>query len=85
VDTSVGVVSVSDPTLLPKVGLGARWHTINMLCELDSPGEYYISRNATDAGMLYFLPPKVESQGWPKPWISFKALIGIFSQTAGPT
>ena len=56
-----------------------------MLCELDSPGEYYISRNATDAGMLYFLPPEVEFQGWPKPWISFKALTGIFSQTAAPT
>ena len=58
---------------------------VNMLCELDSPGEYYISRNATDAGILYFLPPEVEFQGWPKPWISFKALTGIFSQTAAPT
>jgi hypothetical protein len=57
VDTSAGVVAVSDPSLLPKVGLGARWHTINMLCELDSFGEYYIARNSSDTGMLYFLPP----------------------------
>lgn len=39
VDASAGVVSVSDPSLLPKVGLGARWHTINMLCELDSTSD----------------------------------------------
>jgi hypothetical protein len=57
VDAVTGVVSVSDPTLLSKVSLGARWHAINMLCELDSPGEYYIARNSSDAGMLYFLPP----------------------------
>lgn len=58
VDNSAGVVSVSDPTLLPKVGLGARWHTINMLCELDASSEYFIARNSSDTGMLYFLPPQ---------------------------
>ena len=63
VDTTAGVVSGPDASLLPKVGKGARWHTVNMLCELDSPGEYFISRNGSDAGMLYFIPPASASPG----------------------
>jgi hypothetical protein len=31
-----------------------RWHALNLLEELDSPGEYYIDANA---GRLYFWPP----------------------------
>jgi hypothetical protein len=63
VDTAAGVVSGPAASLLPKVGKGARWHTVNMLCELDSPGEYFISRNGSDAGMLYFIPPASANQG----------------------
>jgi len=33
---------------------GNRWHGLNLLAELDSPGEYYIDR---DRGVLYFWPP----------------------------
>jgi hypothetical protein len=29
--------------------------------------------------------PKVKSQGWPKLWANFKTLVGISSQTSGPT
>ncbi len=33
---------------------GNRWHALNLLCELDSPGEFYVDR---EAGVLYFRPP----------------------------
>jgi len=33
---------------------GNRWHALNVLAELDSPGEYYVDRQA---GILYFWPP----------------------------
>lgn len=33
---------------------GQRWYALNLLCELDSPGEYYVDRSA---GVLYFWPP----------------------------
>ena len=34
---------------------GQRWYALNLLCELDSPGEYYIDRKH---GILYFWPPE---------------------------
>jgi len=33
---------------------GNRWYALNVLAELDSPGEYYVDRQA---GILYFWPP----------------------------
>ncbi len=33
---------------------GNRWHALNVLAELDSPGEYYVDRRT---GVLYFWPP----------------------------
>jgi len=41
----------------PKYGIApgrARWYALNLLSELDQPGEYYIDRAA---GSLYFWPP----------------------------
>ena len=35
---------------------GNRWHVLNALAELDSPGEYYVDRAK---GVLYFWPPAV--------------------------
>jgi hypothetical protein len=42
------------------VKAGARFYGVNLLCELDSPKEYYID---DAAGLLYFYPP----QGTPPP------------------
>ncbi|QNN20866.1 right-handed parallel beta-helix repeat-containing protein [Planctomycetales bacterium ZRK34] len=39
---------------------GARYFALNLLCELDSPGEYYIDRAA---GKLYFWPPSPIESG----------------------
>ena len=34
---------------------GQRYYALNLLCELDSPGEWYLDRTA---GILYLLPPR---------------------------
>ena len=58
-----GSLVVADPSLLGKVGLGARFYALNLKAELDAPGEYYIGRAGrgaaarADRGMLFFLPP----------------------------
>ena len=39
---------------------GFRYYGLNLLCELDSPGEYYIDR---DKGILYWYPPEGYSEG----------------------
>ena len=39
---------------------GFRYYGINLLCELDSPGEYYIDRGK---GKLYWIPPEGYSEG----------------------
>lgn len=46
----------------PKYGLcsSQRYYALNILEELDQPGEWYLDRNS---GILYFWPPKALSQG----------------------
>ena len=39
---------------------GHRWRALNVLAELDAPGEYYVDRAA---GALYFLPPSPVATG----------------------
>ena len=39
---------------------GFRYYGLNLLCELDSPGEYYIDR---EKGKLYWYPPEGYSEG----------------------
>jgi hypothetical protein len=46
---------------------GQRFYFLNILEELDTPGEYYIDR---DSGMLYFWPPSPPDKG--------KALVTLF-------
>jgi hypothetical protein len=47
-----------DPKIKPQYGITpgrARWYVLNLLSELDQPGEYYVDRTG---GKLYFWPPK---------------------------
>lgn len=47
-----------DPDIKPQYGVTpgrARWYALNLLSELDEPGEYYIDRAN---GKLYFWPPQ---------------------------
>eukprot|EP01050_Picozoa_sp_SAG11_P013716 SAG11_NODE_1622_length_4561_cov_2.741820_1_plen_1115_part_00 len=66
VNASAGLVYGPSAAQLTRVSLGARWHALDLQCELDAPGEYWIDRggcgtntNSTSPtqGMLYFVPP----------------------------
>ena len=48
---------------------GNRWHVLNVLGELDCPGEYYVDRQN---GILYFWPPKPIREG--------KAIVSVAEQ-----
>ena len=41
---------------------GHRWYALNLMEELDTPGEWYLDRRA---GLLYFWPPSNVTQGHP--------------------
>jgi hypothetical protein len=50
-------VLVRSPKVKPQYGITAgraRWYAYNLLSEIDTPGEYYLDRQA---GRLYFWPP----------------------------
>jgi len=57
IDPAARTITFTKPHLY---GLGhtaqtpRRWYAFNLLCELDSPGEWYLDRTA---GLLYFWPP----------------------------
>lgn len=56
IDPEAGVITLAQPHIY---GLEARgytaWRAINLLEEIDLPGEYFVDRNA---GVLYFAPPE---------------------------
>ena len=50
------------PGVKPNYGITpgrARWYALNLLCELDTPGEYYLDRQN---GKLYFWPPEEDGR-----------------------
>lgn len=54
IDTATGLVVLDPPQSRFGYKTGQRFRFMNVLEELDAPGEYYIDR---DNGMLYFIPP----------------------------
>jgi len=54
IDTTRRIVTTHEPHGVYGYKKGQRFYYLNILEELDSPGEWYLDR---DAGMLYFRPP----------------------------
>jgi len=54
IDTQAKVISTEPPHGVYGYKAGARYYALNILEELDQPGEYYIDRKQ---GVLYFWPP----------------------------
>ena len=54
IDTAQSVISLKEPYHGYGYRKGQWYYAFNILCELDTPGEWYLDR---DAGVLYFWPP----------------------------
>lgn len=55
IDTARHVIAMTKPYHGYGYRQGARFYALNLLAELDAPGEWYLDRSA---GRLYFLPPE---------------------------
>jgi len=62
VDSQAHVISLVPPHHNYGYRAGQRFYALNLLCELDRPGEWYLDR---DAGVLYFWPPGPIADGQP--------------------
>lgn len=54
IDSGRGVIELAEPYHNYGYRTGQWYYAYNLLCELDSPGEWYLDRQC---GMLYFWPP----------------------------
>lgn len=60
IDTEKRIIAVVPPYHGYGYRKGQWYYAFNMLCELDSPGEWYLDRQA---GVLYFWPPEPVDKG----------------------
>ena len=60
IDPGTKTINLAEPWHNYGYKSGFRYYGVNLLCELDSPGEYYIDR---DKGILYWYPPEEYSAG----------------------
>ena len=75
---TVEVAYRSAPTCKP----GARWMAVNLLCELDSPREYYID---TENLLVYFFPPEPPTGVQGPPIVLMYRAGGVLNVTAAAT
>ena len=54
IDTAKNEITTAEPFPVYGIGAGKRWFALNILEELDEPGEWYLDRKT---GILYFWPP----------------------------
>ncbi len=54
IDANKKIISIKEPYHNYGYRKGARYHALNLLSEIDSPGEWYLDRQT---GVLYFWPP----------------------------
>jgi hypothetical protein len=76
IDTTNHIVYITSPASQYGYNANQRFYFLNVLEELDSPGEYYIDRVH---GLLYFWPPSNTTNGYP--FIS-TAISGLVSTWA---
>jgi parallel beta-helix repeat protein len=74
IDTAHHVIDTAAPN--PSYGYrgGQRWQLVNVLEELDEPGEWYLDRAA---GVLYFWPPSPIASGVAEVSLLDKPLVGV--------
>ena len=59
IDVAEHQIVTDSPSLTSRVNAGRRYYALNLLEELDSPGEWYLDRKS---GILYFWPPSRTSE-----------------------
>ena len=74
IDTAHHVIDTAAPNPNYAYRAGQRWQVVNVLDELDEPGEWYLDRAA---GMLYFWPPSPISSGVAEVSLLDKPLISV--------
>ena len=60
IDTGQHLINLADPQHHYGYQAGQRFYALNLLAELDQPGEWYLDR---DSGILYFWPPAPLDEG----------------------
>ncbi len=60
IDPVTKTMTLQEPWHVYGYSSGFRYYGVNLFCELDAPGEYYIDR---DKGRLYWIPPEGYSAG----------------------
>jgi len=60
IDADARIISLVGPPHVYGYRVGQWYYALNLLCELDTPGEYYVDR---ETGLLYFWPPRPPDQG----------------------
>jgi hypothetical protein len=74
IDTAHHLIDTAAPNPSYAYRAGQRWHLVNVLDELDEPGEWYLDRAA---GMLYFWPPSPIASGAAEVSLLDKPLVSI--------
>jgi len=60
INTQAKEITTQAPYGVPVYGVGKRYYALNILEELDAPGEWYLDRKT---GILYFWPPESLNEG----------------------
>ncbi len=60
IDTQAKVIATREPHGVYGYSAGKRYYALNLLEELDAPGEWYLDRKT---GVLYFWPPEAVAEG----------------------
>jgi len=80
IDTATRTIMLKPPYHMYGYRPGQRYYALNLLCELDTPGEWYLDRQT---GLLYFWPPSPLKAG--RAVFAVSPSVVELRQTAGIT